>query len=106
MIFVSAPYSNALNKVDRMHSIAKYSSGLLKDNKHVICPMTLGLSLTRYTELPYDPSWWVSWALDLLSRCDEIHVLCYDNWEESPGVRAEINFAKSKNIPITYINYK
>lgn len=104
MKFISSPYGNSLNKEQRMIAISNYSANQLKSNIHVICPMTLGIALAKNSLLPENSVWWISWTLDLLSRCDEMDVLCFSGWENSIGVKAEINFALSKKIPINYIN--
>lgn len=103
MRFISSPYSNAPDKILRAKNISEYSANLFKQNIHIICPMTLGLNLAQHAELPYDSTWWIAWTLDLLSKCDEMDVLCFKGWEDSIGVRAEINFAMSNKIKINYI---
>ena len=46
-------------------------------------------------------SWrWLNGDLDIISRCDAVVVL--PGWEESSGTKGEIEFAKERNIPITY----
>ena len=106
MIYIASPYSNASDKELRAKTIKKYSANQFKFGHHVICPITLGLALASVEKLSNDSQWWISWCLDLLSRCDELHVLCFDGWETSSGLQAEIKFAKSRNIPITYITIK
>ena len=39
----------------------------------------------------------------MLSRCDEIWVLCLDGVEESKGVNAELAFAKKLGMEVWYI---
>ena len=39
----------------------------------------------------------------MLSRCDEIWVLCLDGVEESKGVAAEIEFAKKIGLDLWYL---
>ena len=43
---------------------------------------------------------WLNGDLDIIARCDAVVVL--PGWEESAGTKGEIEFAKERNIPITY----
>lgn len=46
---------------------------------------------------------WGKYCLDMMSIADEIHVLMLDGWEESVGVRQEIEHAKSLNLQVSYV---
>lgn len=104
VLFISAPYGNADDKEKRAEQIRDYSAGLLAEGVKVICPMTLGLALANNGkfELPKSTEFWLDWTLTLLKKCDEMIVLCFDGWEDSVGVKAEIEVATQNNIPITY----
>lgn len=39
---------------------------------------------------------------EMITKCDEVHVLCIDGWEESKGVAVEIEYAKKFNKPVKY----
>jgi hypothetical protein len=39
----------------------------------------------------------------MLSRCDDLAVLCLPGWRESVGVRAGIVFAQEIGIPVRFI---
>ena len=43
---------------------------------------------------------WLNGDLDIIARCDAVVVL--PGWEESAGTKGEIEFAKERNIPVTY----
>ena len=47
-----------------------------------------------------EASRWLNGDLDIIARCDAVVVL--PGWEESAGTKGEIEFAKERNIPITY----
>lgn len=46
---------------------------------------------------------WLRHDLAILARCDRLIVLQLEGWEQSEGLRREIEFATEKNIPIEYI---
>jgi hypothetical protein len=41
---------------------------------------------------------------EMVSRCDELWVLCLENWENSRGVNYEINEAKKLGKPVHYLH--
>ncbi|MDP1624267.1 MAG: DUF4406 domain-containing protein [bacterium] len=45
-------------------------------------------------------STWLVGDLELLTRCDAIWAI--ENWHDSFGAKAEVEFAKSKNIPVLF----
>lgn len=106
LIFISTPYGNCEDKVARLKAITQYSGKLMVEGNHVICPMSMGLALAKETELPTCTEWWLSWTINLLSRCDKMIVLCFDKWDESVGVKREIDFALNNNIEVEYEYFK
>ncbi len=104
LIYISAPSPKPNgDKEQRFNDIAKYSGNLLKSGYHILCPMTLGINLTKVIQLPEDREFWMKWCIKLLSKCDEIHVLMFEGWEESIGVAEEIEFAHNNKLVIKYI---
>lgn len=106
LIYISAPYTHPDIDIvaNRMFRVTKYSAWSLKNGSHVICPLTMGHRFCDFYNQPKDQAFWIDWCLNLLKRCDEMHVLCLPGgWERSDGVQKEIAFAKEHNIPIKYI---
>lgn len=101
--YIAAPYYKHADKDVLMVTISSYSATCLKRGDSVICPLTMGHNFIKLVDLPRDSEWWLKWCYDLLSKCDEMDVLCLDGWEDSTGVQAEIKFAKENNIKINYI---
>jgi hypothetical protein len=76
---------------------------LLKSGKSCISPITSGMTILKYTDLPTDFSFWDKLSYDLLEKCSEMDVLMVDGWYHSTGVLSEIEHAKKLNIKINYI---
>lgn len=107
MKYISAPYSNATDKDERMSMVSTYSANCLKRNEFVICPLTMGHNFIKTgVQLPFDSNWWLGWCFAILSKCTQMDVLMIPGWEESTGVMAEIRFAQGNNIPINYVQYE
>ena len=61
-----------------------------------LCPHTN----TRFFQGAADDSVWLKGDLALLSKCDMMIVT--DNWKQSSGARAEVEYAKLHSIPVFY----
>ena len=65
------------------------------------CSRVTGHPLVRYG-LPGEWSFWQPLAREYLRRCDELVVLRIEGWEESEGVRAEIEFVAALGKRASY----
>lgn len=59
-----------------------------------LCPHTN----TRFFQGAAPDSVWLDGDLEMLARCDAL--LTVDNWKDSQGARAEVEHAKTLNIPV------
>jgi hypothetical protein len=48
-------------------------------------------------------NFWLDQDLAILSKCDELYVLCLPDWERSRGIKREIDFAVANGIPVSYL---
>ena len=104
MKYVSAPYSSALDKDQRMIIVTTYSATCLLRDEHVICPLTMGHNFIKTSvKLPFQSEWWLDWCINLLAGCDEMDVLMLPGWDTSIGVTAEVEYAQQNGIKINYI---
>lgn len=105
LIFISTPYNHHDKKVIeyRVKTTAIYSANLLKSDITSVSPILMGVKMLEYIELPTDAAFWEKYCLDVLSKCDEIHVLMLPEWELSSGIKYEVDYAKSNGIAIKYI---
>jgi hypothetical protein len=78
---------------------------LMEKGEVVFCPIahshpieTIGMTSVR------DELFWLHQDFTILSRCDELVVLCIGGWEESSGVAKEVAFANKHNIPVHYLH--
>jgi hypothetical protein len=107
MIYVAAPYTHAdLNVVkQRMLVFANVMAKLIADGEHPVSPL-MNHFLTDYVETSFPLTWdyWQEYSLALLKNCTEMYVITVDGWDQSTGVRAEIEMAERMLIPVTYLN--
>ena len=107
-IYVASPYSH-INKAiqeDRYADAMKYTAELFKLGYYAISPIVYGHEMARIYELPTDAAWWEGFNFWLMDSCDVVHVYMMPGWEESKGIKEEIEYAKSQGIPIIYVPEK
>ncbi len=105
MIYIAAPYSYKDKQVveHRVKTVCEYSAKLLEGEISCISPITTGTGILLHADLPTDFEFWKRLSYDLLKVSDEVHILMLDGWEESIGVKAEIEFAMAFGKTIKYI---
>lgn len=109
MIYVAAPYTHPDTDVvkQRMMTFAKVMSDLISQGEHPVSPL-MNHFLVDYVETNFPLTWdyWRAYSLALLKNCTEMHVITMDGWDQSTGVKHEIELAEKMLIPITYVNPK
>lgn len=107
MIFISAPYSHKDKKIEakRYEQICRYAAQLFANNKTSMSPVMMGHPCLEFEKMPGDFAFWKNYSFEVLSKCDELHVLELDGWYESIGVTNEIIYADNADIPVKYVEY-
>lgn len=106
LVFLSAPYSGAEDKDALMQQIMKVSGDYMvaNPNHHVVSPLFNHYSLHLVPELGSDYTFWKDYSIHLLSHCDKFLLAQLPGWDRSEGVEDELNYAKSRSLPIEYYN--
>lgn len=104
MIYLAGPYSHPEREVieQRYDQHVKHLAHLLNDGLIVFSPIVHWHVVATRHMLPHGWEFWGKLDLSILDRCDKVIVLTLPGWESSIGTTAEIEHAKSKNIPIEY----
>lgn len=102
VIYVASPYSDLSLQVreQRVIETMRYCYQLITDNKCPYSPIVHFHSIARRWGMDYSATFWQAINKEMLSRCDEMHVLSLDGWEKSIGIQSEIRFAAKLRIPI------
>ena len=105
MIYLASPYAHAdeIVMIERYRAACDKAGQMLKRGLVVYSPIAHNHPIAQRVDLPRTWEFWSKIDLEILSRCDALYVLCLTGWDVSVGVTAEIEFAKSKGLPITYI---
>ena len=105
-IFIAIPYNHPDDEVKkyRLDTIKSHCIKIFEEGNAPVSPLLMGLSLADHGGLPTDTNTWVSYCKTLVATCDEFHVLTVDGWDNSLGVKTEINTGLEFGLEIKYIN--
>lgn len=104
MIYVAAPFwheSENIRKARRQAAIL-YSERLFFKGKHFYSPL---LYSERFQDKKQKENFWLSHGLKMVDACTAMHVLCLDGWEQSSGIKGEVERANELEIQVQYIQF-
>jgi hypothetical protein len=106
MIYISLPYTDPDQTVvnERFKASCLYSAKLLREGHIIQSPISTGHAIAEVADLPTDFQFWRNYCLSTLWVCKEMHVLMLDGWQQSTGVKAEIDYAIDNQIAIKYVD--
>jgi hypothetical protein len=104
LVYLASPYSDPDPSVRAARHLAacRCTAAMMRDGLHVFSPIVHGYALETHG-LPGDWDFWQGYDRLMLSRCNELAVLCLPGWRESVGVRAEIDIAGRLGLPARFI---
>ncbi len=101
-IYLASPYSNhhATIREERYERVCAVAAHLMADKYEVVySPIVHCHEIAQKHSLPKDFPFWRKINFGMLAKASKIFVLTLDGWEESVGVRAELDLAFSLSIP-------
>jgi len=105
MIYMCSPYTHDDPAVrqQRFESACRAAAALIRQGKTVFCPIAHGHAICRYG-LPPNWAFWQRHDRRYLEVCSEVVVRMLDGWQQSEGVRAEIDIARALGKPVTFLS--
>ena len=106
MIYLASPYSHPdpLVVKTRYLLVMQTCAALINAGRFVWSPIVHCHEMTQLHNMPSDAEFWKHYNFDFMRRADEIMVLKIPGWDQSKGVKMEIDFAQYNNIPLYYVN--
>jgi hypothetical protein len=106
VVYLGAPYSYSHPdpeeqkrvKRERIRQFSLAFEKLTREGHCVISPL-LCLLVEPHTTLPDDWAYWQDYSRTLLERSDEFVILTLDGWQESVGIKGEIEHAEKIGLP-------
>ena len=102
MVYVAAPFwhENEAVRNYRRRKAVEYSERLFHKGVPFYSPL---LYSERFKEKKASEGYWVEHGLRMVDVCDVMHVLCLEGWEDSGGIKGEIEKAEARGARVVYI---
>jgi hypothetical protein len=106
LIYLASPYSKFPGGRESANNIvsAKAASLMLKGYP-IFCPIAHSHAIELWMDDTKDGDFWLKQDFAVLENCTEMWVYKMPGWDQSDGVRREIEFAKQHHIPIEYLDF-
>lgn len=104
-IYVSIPYSHKdeLVREERFELATKIAGELIENGNIVFSPVTHSHIIAKQEiNLPITWDFWKQQLISFIDWCDIVVVVNTDGWEESTGVKEEIEYALHNNKKVVY----
>lgn len=107
LIYVASPYTSPDKAMQEYRFVAVAIAAGWLMNKYqelsFFSPITHTHPIASHCTLPGHWQFWAAYDQCVLSRCDEIWILCLDGWRKSTGVTAELKIARDAGLPVRYV---
>lgn len=105
MIYLASPYSHDSDviRLQRYEAVLDYVAKVIT-TQVIYSPIMHFHDLAERYSFPKGYDFWQRVNEGILFRCNALHVLMLDGYEESTGVNAEIKFARTNHIPVVYVS--
>jgi len=105
-IFISAPHGHPDVSViyDRMKRLRAIVAQYVINGHLVLAPNLHFHELTQEYSLPLDWDYWKDNCYAMMQNAYQVDVIMLEGWEKSVGVKAEIEYAKTLNILVNYVD--
>jgi hypothetical protein len=104
MIYLATPYSHPDPAVreQRFQTVNREAARLMGLGMQVFSPISHSHPIAQAGSLPTDWAFWEEYDRTMLQACSTLVVLRAQGWQESSGVKAEMEIAKELRIPIMF----
>lgn len=105
LVYLASPYSNPDNEIreDNYIVVSNIAANMIANGDVVFSPISYGHNLLEFKDMPTDWEFWFNFCVTFLLKCDKLVVCKMRNWENSVGVKEEIEIAINNGIPVEYI---
>lgn len=107
-IYLACPYTHPDPSIRQMRfDLANRAAGELMQQGHIVfSPISMSHPIACVCNLPGDWDFWENQDKSFLDWADEMRILCLKGWDESKGIRAEIEYFSRSGKLITYIPWR
>lgn len=108
MIYLASPYSHKdpAVRLTRYYTVCFAAAKLMAEGKHIFSPIAHTHEICIQGEglgFHYEYEFWQKLDEEMIRLCEEFWVLRMDGWEDSKGIKAEMEYAISLGRRVKYI---
>lgn len=106
LIYLASPYSHPDPAVQeqRFNAVCWAAARLMRDGHLIFSPIAHTHPIAQAGGLPGDWEFWRKYDHAMLDVSAELWVLRLDGWEQSQGVKAEIEYMRGRGKPVRFID--
>jgi nucleoside 2-deoxyribosyltransferase len=105
--YIATPYSRWPKGIeDAFIEAAKASAELMKRGMHVYSPICHSHPIAMHGKMDaLSHEVWMNLDFAMIDACDGVFVVMMPGWDESTGIRMEIEYALKTGKPVTYLSW-
>ena len=112
LIYLASPYSHPDPDVliARVAAVQRATARFIEQGHLVFSPIVHSdpiANLVAFSPINHaegELSGWMAYDFGFIDKCDAVWVLTIDGWDQSWGVRAEIEYAERTGKPVEYVH--
>jgi hypothetical protein len=108
LIYLASPYSHPDKQIqeENFKQISRIAAKMAAKGEVAISPITYGHTLVGFNpDMPTTWEFWEEFCLSILIHCSKMIVVKMQGWENSKGIKGEIEFALKHGIEVDFIEY-
>jgi hypothetical protein len=105
LIYLASPYTNSDKDIVEQNYklVSEIAANLVSEGYVVFSPISYGHNLLEFKDMPSTWEFWFNFCVAFLLRCDKVYVCTMPGWENSVGVKEEIEIASKFGIPVEFL---
>ena len=106
MIYLACPYSHPDEKIreQRFKKVTQVAAKLIDGGYIIFSPITHSHPIASLHALPMGYEYWKRFDETMIHASGAVWVLKLEGWQESAGIKAEIELALKLHKPVVFIN--
>lgn len=107
LVYLATPYNHpdASVRERRFLTACKVAGHFMRQGVHLFCPIAHTHPIALAGDLPKGWDYWQAYDRAMLSACTELWVVKMEGWQESAGIRGEIEIARELGLKIQYVEF-
>lgn len=109
IIYLAAPYTDGEIAVrrSRFFATARAAATLIERGHIILSPLIMAHPIDQILSADgqeLDMDYWIKFDEAFMSNCAELWVLPLDGWKKSKGIQREIEYFKTRDRPVVYLD--